>query len=178
MIAEGRSKQRPYSEGKGADREIGDPRRSVLLKPNPANRCFGCGGANERGMQLTFEQDDATRRIRGVFNIGPEYQGGPGFVHGGIIATLLDEVMSKVSRFEKDYAVTGELAVEYIKPVRVNEPLTVEGWEVGRDGRLRMRQGEIRNAAAELLARGSGKFVEVDPARFRRGAGEEIGHIK
>ena len=130
-------------------------------------------------MQLTFEQDDAAQRIRGVFAIGPEFQGGPGFVHGGIIATLLDEVMSKVSRFERDYAVTGELGVEYLKPVRVNEELRIEGWEVSRNGRLRMRQGEIRNSAGVLLARGSGKFVEVDPARFRRAAGEpdsQVGH--
>jgi hypothetical protein len=44
--------------------------------------------------------------------------------------------------------------------------LTVEGWEVERAGRLRMRQGEIRNAAGALLARGRGKFVEVDPQKF------------
>jgi len=39
----------------------------VLLKPNPENICFGCGGANARGMLLAFEQDDATQRIRGNF---------------------------------------------------------------------------------------------------------------
>jgi uncharacterized protein (TIGR00369 family) len=145
----------------------------MLLKPNLENLCFGCGGANPRGMQLAFEQDDATRRIRGVFRIGAQYQGGPGFVHGGIVATLLDEVMAKVNRFEKDIAVTGEMTVEYLKPVRVDEELTVEGWETGRDGRLRMRQGEIRNAAGAVLARSRGKFVEIDPARFRATAREE-----
>lgn len=139
----------------------------MLLKPNPENRCFGCGGANERGMQLTFEQDDAARRIRGVFKIASEFQGGPGFVHGGIVATLLDEVMAKVSRFEKDYAVTGALNVEYVKPVPVGENLTVEGWETGREGRIRTRQGEIRDAAGKVLARGTGRFVEVDPEKFR-----------
>jgi uncharacterized protein (TIGR00369 family) len=150
----------------------------MLLRPNPANKCFGCGGANERGMQLTFEQDDDARRIRGVFKIAPEYQGGPGFVHGGIVATLLDEVMAKVSRFEKDYAVTGELKIEYLKPVPIGEELTVEGWEVERAGRIRTRLGEIRDAAGAVLARGSGRFVEVDPERFRRTAGQEIGHAK
>jgi uncharacterized protein (TIGR00369 family) len=139
----------------------------MLLRPNPDNKCFGCGGANERGVQLTFEQDEAAQRIRGVFKIAPEYQGGPGFVHGGIVATLLDEVMAKVSRFERDYAVTGELNVEYLKPVPVGEELTVEGWEVERAGRVRKRLGEVRNAAGVVLARGSGKFVEVDPERFR-----------
>jgi uncharacterized protein (TIGR00369 family) len=139
----------------------------MLLKPNPKNGCFGCGGANERGMQLTFEQDDAARKIRGVFRIPPDYQGGTGFVHGGIVATLLDEVMAKVSRFEKDYAVTGSLTVEYLKPVPVGEEITVEGWETGREGRVRTRAGEIRNSAGVVLARGTGKFVEVDRERFR-----------
>jgi uncharacterized protein (TIGR00369 family) len=139
----------------------------MILTPNPANGCFGCGGANEHGLQLTFEQDDASRRIRGVFRMAPQFQGGPGFVHGGIVATLLDEVMAKVSRFEEDYAVTGSLHIEYLKPVPIGEELSVQGWETGRDGRLRMRQGEIRNSSGALLARGTGKFVEVDPEKFR-----------
>jgi uncharacterized protein (TIGR00369 family) len=147
----------------------------MLLKPNPENKCFGCGGANERGMQLTFEQDDAARRIRGTFKIAPEYQGGPGFVHGGIVATLLDEVMAKVSRFEKDYAVTGGLNIEYLKPVPIGEDLVVEGWETAREGRIRTRQGEIRNSAGKVLARGTGRFVEVDPEKFRAKMAERTG---
>lgn len=118
-------------------------------------------------MRLAFEQDDAARRIRGVFRIAPEFQGGPGFVHGGIIATLLDEVMAKVSRFEKDYAVTASLNIEYRKPVPIGEELTVEGWETGREGRFRIREGEIRNSSGAVLARGSGRFVEVDPQKFQ-----------
>jgi len=133
----------------------------MLLKPNPENNCFGCGGANARGMQLTFEQDDAAKRIRGKFRLGAEYEGGGGFVHGGIIATLMDEVMAKVSRFQQDYAVTAELTVEYIKPVPVGGELIVEGWEVERNGRDRFRQGEIRDASGAVLARGKGRFVEV-----------------
>ena len=93
----------------------------MRLEPGPANACFGCGGANPRGMKLTFEQDDAARRIRGAFRVGAEYQGGPGFVHGGIIATLLDEVMGKVNRFRNVRAVTAELQVEYLRPVPVDE---------------------------------------------------------
>jgi uncharacterized protein (TIGR00369 family) len=139
----------------------------MLLPPNPANGCFGCGGANPRGMQLTFELDEAAQRIRGKFRIGAEYQGATGYLHGGIIATLLDEVMAKVSRFKEDHAVTGELTVEYRKPVPVEEDLIVEGWEVARDERVRVREGEIRNASGVVLARGRGKFIEVDRERFR-----------
>jgi uncharacterized protein (TIGR00369 family) len=138
----------------------------MLLTPNPTNFCFGCGGANPRGMQLTFEQDDAAQRIRGRFRLSADYQGGAGFVHGGIIAMLLDEAMAKVSRFAKDHAVTGEMTIEYRKPVPVGEDIVVEGWEVGREGRVRQREGEIRNASGVILASGRARFIEIDRARF------------
>jgi uncharacterized protein (TIGR00369 family) len=148
----------------------------MLLTPNPANFCFGCGGANERGMQLTFEQDDAARRIRGSFRIDPAYRGSRTMVHGGIIATLLDEVMAKVSRFHKDSAVTGELTVKYLKPVPIGQDIVIEGWEVERSGRDIFREGEIRDASGVVLARGRGHFIIIDPARFRvPAAGVESG---
>lgn len=139
----------------------------MLLTPNPTNHCFGCGGGNPRGMQLTFEQDDDAKRIRGRFRLSPDYQGGAGFVHGGIIAMLLDEVMAKVSRFARDHAVTAEMTVEYRKPVPVGEEIVVEGWEVNRDERVRSREGEIRNTADEVLARGKARFVEVTRERLQ-----------
>jgi uncharacterized protein (TIGR00369 family) len=139
----------------------------MLLKPNPSNHCFGCGGANARGMQLTFDQDDSARRIRGMFRIGADYQGAAGMVHGGIIATVLDEVMAKVSRFNQDHAVTAQLTVEYLRPVPVDEDLVIDGWEVERKGRSFHRQGEIRDASGVVLARSRGHFIQVDPARYR-----------
>src|SRR6202451_353830 len=116
----------------------------MLLEPNPTNTCFGCGGANARGMKLTFEQDDGTQRIRGAFKLGAEYQGGPGFIHGGIIATVLDEAMGKVSRFRGVHAVTAELSIEYLKPVLVDADLVVEGYELEMKGRNLFLAGDIR----------------------------------
>jgi len=140
----------------------------MLLRPNPTNGCFVCGGANAQGMQLTFEQDDAAQRIRGKFRMSAQYQGATGYLHGGMIATLLDEVMAKVSRFGEEHAVTAGLSVEYRRPVPVEDELIVEGWETGRNGRTRSREGEIRTAAGVVLARGQATFVVIDPARFQR----------
>jgi uncharacterized protein (TIGR00369 family) len=137
-------------------------------QPDPANPCFGCGGGNPRGMKLVFEADEANRRIIGRFRLGPEYQGATGFIHGGIIATVLDEVMSKVSRFSDVRAVTAELTVEYLRPVRVDEELRVEGFSTRRDGRELYHEGEIHNAAGVLLARGRGRFVIIDPERYNK----------
>lgn len=131
------------------------------MEPKAENPCFGCGGANAHGMRLVFEKDDERRRITGRFRLGAEYQGGWGFLHGGIIALLLDEAMGKMNRFHDVKAVTAELTVEYLEPVPVEEEFTVEAEEVSREGRNLFHRGEIRNAAGRVLARGKGRFVVV-----------------
>ncbi len=119
-------------------------------------------------MRLAFEFDESSQRVIGHFRLGPEYQGATGFIHGGIIATVLDEVMSKASRFSNVRAVTAELTVEYLRPVRVDEELQVEGFATRRNGRELYHEGEIRNAAGILLARGRGRFVIIDPERYNK----------
>lgn len=132
------------------------------LTPRPENTCFGCGAGNARGMKLEFESDEERQRIVGRFRLGAEYQGGPGFLHGGIIATLLDEAMGKVNRFSDVRAVTAELKVEYRRPVPVEADIVVEAWQAERNGRSLVHHGEIRDAAGRLLAKGIGRFVVVD----------------
>jgi len=134
---------------------------TITLAPNPTNKCFGCGGANDRGMKLTFVQDNVNKRIVGKFILGEAYQGGGGMGHGGIIAVLLDEVMGKVCRFREVRAVTAELAIQYLKPVKVDEEIVVEGYETEVKGRNLFLVGEIRNAAGVVLAKGTGRFVVI-----------------
>jgi uncharacterized protein (TIGR00369 family) len=133
----------------------------IRLEPNPTNKCFGCGGDNSGGMKLMFEQDNTNRKIVGRFVLGERYQGGGGFAHGGIIATLLDEAMGKVCRFREARAVTAELTVEYLKPVSTAQEIVVEGRETEQKGRNLFMAGEIRNEAGEILARGRARFVVI-----------------
>jgi uncharacterized protein (TIGR00369 family) len=137
---------------------------TILLEPNPANKCFGCGGDNPGGMKLTFEQDNVNRKIVGRFILGERYQGGGGFAHGGIIALLLDEAMGKVCRFREVRAVTAELNVEYLKPVSVEKEITVEAHEKEQKGRNLFQVSEIRNSQGDVLARGTARFVVISQA--------------
>ena len=138
---------------------------TIRLEPNPENVCFGCGGANDRGMKLTFEQDNARRKIVGRFVLGSRYQGGGKMAHGGIIALLLDEAMGKVCRFREVRAVTAQLTVDYLKPIDVEKEIVVEAYEETLNGRNLFQIGEIRNTAGEVLARGKARFVIVGEAR-------------
>jgi uncharacterized protein (TIGR00369 family) len=154
--------QRRGLRGLKGSKRGGNLDETVRLAPNPTNHCFGCGGANDGGMKLTFVQDNGQQRIVGRFVLGARYQGGGGMAHGGIIATLLDEAMGKVCRFRNARAVTAELTVEYLKPVRVDAEIVVEAFETEQKGRNLFQTGEIRNAAGELLARGRGRFVVLN----------------
>lgn len=147
----------------------------VLIPPNPTNVCFGCGGANDRGMKLTFEQDDAARRIIGRFRLGAEYQGAFGIIHGGVIAVVLDEVMGKVCRFRGVRAVTAEMNVEYLKPIWVDTDLVVEGYEEEMEGRNLHLIGEIKDTSGKILARSRGRFVMIgQKQKAEAGATEQI----
>jgi uncharacterized protein (TIGR00369 family) len=146
----------------------------MLIEPNPTNVCFGCGGGNPRGMKLTFEQDDAARRIIGRFRLGQEYQGAFGIIHGGVIALILDEVMGKVCRFRGVRAVTAEMNVEYLKPIWVDADLVVEGYEKEMEGRNLHLVGEIKDTSGKLLARSRGRFVVLGQKQKEAGAAEQI----
>ena len=137
----------------------------VRLEPNPTNKCFGCGGDNSSGMKLTFKQDNTNRKIVGRFVLGERYQGGGGFAHGGIIATLLDEAMGKVCRFREARAVTAELTIEYLKPISVEKEIVVEGHETEQKGRNLFMAGEIRNEAGEITDLGGSNRRKVQEAR-------------
>ncbi|HEY6129789.1 MAG TPA: PaaI family thioesterase [Candidatus Acidoferrum sp.] len=133
----------------------------LILDPNPGNHCFGCGGANDFGMKLTFELDEDARRVTSKFILGKRYAGGAGFAHGGVIAILLDEAMGKISKLAEERAVTAELTIEYRKPVPVDTEIVVAGWQESERGRNRFRIGEIHDTEGNLLARGRGRFVVV-----------------
>jgi len=138
----------------------------LKLEPKATNHCFGCGAANAAGMKLAFDLDLDARHSRGCFTLGPNYAGGGGFAHGGIIAVVLDEAMGKISRLADESAVTAEMNIEYRKPVPVNKAIVVEGWQEEAKGRNRFRVAEIRDLHGNLLARGKGRFVTVKEAHF------------
>lgn len=130
------------------------------------NNCFGCGPDNEGGLKLEFVLNEEGKRFVCDFALPYRFEGPPAHAHGGVIATILDEAMGKVSKLRGITAVTQTMQVNYIRPVPLLTPLVTEGWEVGVYGREHFRAAEIRNAKGEVLATGTGTFIEVDPARM------------
>jgi acyl-coenzyme A thioesterase PaaI-like protein len=132
----------------------------------PKNYCFGCGPDNPDGLRLKFHFDDANHRVECKFRLAKKFWGPPQHSHGGIVATILDEGMGKVNKLRSVVAVTSEMTVHYKKMVPLGKWLTVVGWEDRVEGREHYNIAEIRNDQGEVLARGTGKFIAVDPERM------------
>lgn len=137
-----------------------------VRQENIGNNCFGCGPENEAGLRLKFVANTDSQRFVCRFRLDQRFTGPPGHAHGGIIATILDEAMGKVSKLRGIVALTGSMTVEYLKPVPLNRLLVTEGWEGRVRGREHTRLAEIRNRQGEVLARSTGKFIEIDPHRM------------
>jgi uncharacterized protein (TIGR00369 family) len=126
------------------------------------NRCFGCGRANPTGLHLEFLlAEDGS--VVSLATIPDTFEGPPGYVHGGIIATLLDEAMSKAVRVRGLIAMTRKLEIEYLRPVPSGAPIRMEGKILSSEGRKHWVQARILNADGSELALGKGLFIEVRP---------------
>ena len=143
---------------------------SASLQPlshGALNQCFGCGLANKAGLQLKFFVD-ADHTIVCRARIAKRFQGPPGYVHGGIIATLLDEAMSKANRQFGILAMTRQMEVEYLKPVPLSTPIVLTAHYRSGEGRKHRCEAEIAAEDGTVLARGKALFIAVDPAYLKR----------
>lgn len=126
------------------------------------NRCFGCGEANSTGLQLQFFlAEDGT--VICPATIPDRFEGHPGYLHGGVIATLLDEIMSKVMRSRGLLAMTRHMEVDYKRPVPSCTEVRLEGRITHHEGRKHWAEAKILDGDGRLLASGKGLFVEVQP---------------
>lgn len=144
-----------------------------MMKPNldnltplvhsAQNRCFGCGPANPGGLKLEFllAPDGSVVCPTTISNV---FEGHPGFLHGGIIATLLDESMSKAVRAKGLTAMTRHLEIDYRRPIPSGAPIRIEGWIVRSEGRKHWAEAQVFDSEDAALAHGKGLFVEVKRA--------------
>jgi acyl-coenzyme A thioesterase PaaI-like protein len=124
--------------------------------------CFGCGLANLFGLQLEVEAD-GDDRVAGRFFVKQDHQGPPGYAHGGIIATALDEAMALLLHGAGVHAVTRRLEVDLLGPVPVGRFANVTAWVESRSDRQVMLRAELRGdeSGERPLARASGTFALV-----------------
>lgn len=120
-------------------------------------RCILCGVTNRRGLRLRFEvQPDGS--VAAPFRCCDALQSYPGTLHGGLVSALLDAAMTNVLFSVGIVAVTAELTVRFLAPVRLRNRGVVRAWITATSRLLYQVRAEIEQGGV-VVARASAKFL-------------------
>jgi len=123
-------------------------------------RCYVCGKENPAGLGVDFEIDREGRAISAKFTPSDIHSGYKGIVHGGILSTLLDEAMVKLTVSLGVPAVTAEITVKFKTPAAPGEELFVSGRLTREDRRLVQAEAKIERGPV-LIAEATGKLLRI-----------------
>ncbi|MGE5617761.1 MAG: PaaI family thioesterase [Sphingomonadaceae bacterium] len=149
---------------------------SETVARQPGSRhCYVCGRENPIGLKVQFFQDGD--RVFTRFTPGPEHQGYPDRMHGGIASTLLDETIGRAGFVHGFWTFTAKFEVKYRKPIPLGQEITVVGEMVRDRGRIVEARGRILLADGSVAVEGSGLFVKLTPEELE-GFEETLGQLE
>ena len=136
--------------------ELSDARAEQLA--SGSNQCFVWGPGNPIGLGVTFELDGDV--CRGEFTPRPEHMGYDQVTHGGIVFSLLDDVMANWVWLRGERCFTARAEIRYRSELPVGTPIRLEGRCLKRKGRLAQMEGRlIRKSDDYVVAEASGAFM-------------------
>ena len=133
------------------------------LNPQPNSKhCFVCGVENRFGLQLHF-YEDGEGKVFADYAVPEQYQGYPGTVHGGILATMLDELMGRalMSGDPNHFSVTAKISIRYRKPVPIKQPLRLVGELLQRRGRISLSRAEVRLPDGSIAVEAEATLIDL-----------------
>jgi uncharacterized protein (TIGR00369 family) len=143
---------------------------SVLLsyedfRVRPHN-CFACGELNEIGLHLQLRLEPG--RCWTELEMPRRFEGWEGIIHGGILCTVMDEVMAWALVQEDCWGVTAKLSVDFRRPVTVGQRIRAEGWVADTRRRIHSTAGRIVDAESGLeLVRAEATYLAASGERKR-----------
>ncbi len=124
------------------------------------SQCFVCGDRNPCGLNVEFHHKDG--KAVGEYIVQDHFQGYKNILHGGILSTLLDEVMIKSILAQDILTLTCEIKVRFKKLVKIGQRLFLEGKSTGDKGKILLAEGKIKDEAGDVVATAEGKFFRAE----------------
>ncbi len=124
--------------------------------------CFVCGKRNQAGLQLEFQLNGRTGESKAPLTFPVRFQGWQETVHGGLLATVLDETLVKAAAAAGHKCVTAEITVKFKKPAPTGAPCLVSGKVLETRGRLILAESRICDEEGQVLAQATGKLFKVE----------------
>ena len=130
------------------------------------HNCFACGTLNAGGLGLALHVEPG--RSWTELALDRRFEGWEGVIHGGILCTILDEVMAWALVGEDNWGVTARMSVEFRRPIEVGTPIRAEGWITRSRRRIVDTAARIVDpVTGSELATATGVYVAADTARKR-----------
>jgi uncharacterized protein (TIGR00369 family) len=133
-----------------------------------SNHCFGCSPNNPQGLHLKFNINAEALTATAPVCLTRMHEGPPGHIHGGIIAVLMDEAMSKLNRPLNVVAMTRNMQIDYLRPSPLGQTLSLNSRHLRREGRKLFHHAELIDAEGHILAQATGLFIVIDPSVIER----------
>lgn len=122
------------------------------------SNCYGCGADNSKGLHALFPFHEETGEVRFKYAVGENFEGAPGFVHGGVLAALLDEAQGTLCYHVGHFVMTEQLHMKYHKASPLGKELTFRAWLTAVRKRRLYTRASIHLESGELLATSSASW--------------------
>ena len=128
------------------------------------HNCFACGELNEVGLHLKLNLEPG--RCWTELEIPRRFEGWEGIIHGGILCTILDEVMAWALVQSDSWGVTARMSVDFRRPVTVGQKIRAEGWITESRRRIHATAAKMVDAdTGTELASAEATYVAASEAR-------------
>lgn len=140
----------------------------VVASQEIAECCLVCGKHNDQGYHAQFLNLD-NGQVMAVMTPSPYLQSYPDRLHGGVISTLMDELLSRAiqAMFPKVISVTLELSLTFRTPVPFDEEIHGIAWVTKDRSRIYDAAGEIILPDGTVAVQATGRFLKTDPEELR-----------
>ena len=125
------------------------------------NHCFGCGQDNTIGLKLKFQTDGKT--VKAEFTPGEQHQGWSGYLHGGITACILDEVLSQAVHMDGLNCVTARLDTKLTHLIPINQPIVITSSVTHKTRKVIKTKATVFLKDGTIAAEGVGTHFVVSP---------------
>lgn len=140
----------------------------IEIRNRNDHRCFGCGPGNPSGLKMRFFSDQES--LVSCLRVPGHLCGWDNLVHGGVITTMLDEIMSWSAIYLlKKMILTKKISVEFMKPILIETDLMVQGRVLRVEGnREAVVEGCILDEKKSVRATAKGTFALLKPKIAKR----------
>ena len=145
------------------DKDAKSPK--IIINDSAEYLCYGCSKQNPIGLKLDFTEEEGV--IKGKFTPDKFHQGWPGYTHGGILFSILDEAGGYAVRGVGVDCVTAKSEIKYIKPAVTGKPIYIIAKVTSKNKRLIETEATLSHTDGSIIARNISQWCIVQRSKIK-----------